>query len=469
MVQYWMEKFGNPHPYGAKALGNYLLENNSSHDVRNLGLGRLALLSDENILELLSYLNGKDLAIMNKISRAMYVFSSHDVLWRNLVLSLSPESLRFINNWKDSFVYLYCHKFSITNRIREHVPIKVSGIYSDAIHRAWYCCTFDFQGNCRSFYDHCDVPRIRTERLSIWRFVNDFEVPNKPVIICNIVNKWPAFKLWNEEYLTMHTSGKTFRATSTTAPMAASFTIQDYFKYMSQCREEAPFYLFDREISQVAQLRKDYSNPKYFSQNNGMETIDGVAGPTTICTGTSIDILSGDRHEGGEKHHATDLFRLFGEHRRPDYHWLILGPARSGSIFHIDPNQTNAWNACIRGRKKWIFYPPTNTPPGIMSTIDNGDLIVPLSTGEWLLSFWSFHLEQRNHPDPGKRPLECIVEPGELIFVPHNWWHMVINLDDSIALTYNYVSSSNLVDCLLFLSEKRDQISGLCSRLIAFM
>jgi hypothetical protein len=38
---------------------------------------------------------------------------------------------------------------------------------------------------------------------------------------------------------------------------------------------------------------------------------------------------------------------------------------------------------------------------------------------------------------------------------------MVINLDDCIAITQNYVSTSNLSDCLRFLREKPDQISGM--------
>lgn len=41
---------------------------------------------------------------------------------------------------------------------------------------------------------------------------------------------------------------------------------------------------------------------------------------------------------------------------------------------------------------------------------------------------------------------------------------MVVNLEDTIALTHNYVSTSNLRDCLRFLREKVDQISGVRDR-----
>ena len=73
-------------------------------------------------------------------------------------------------------------------------------------------------------------------------------------------------------------------------------------------------------------------------------------------------------------------------------------------------------------------------------------------------------MQARKHPDPKKRPLEAVVEEGEVIFVPHGYWHMVVNLDDCIAVAHNYVSSANLADVLRFLRDKPDQISGVRDR-----
>jgi hypothetical protein len=47
------------------------------------------------------------------------------------------------------------------------------------------------------------------------------------------------------------------------------------------------------------------------------------------------------------------------------------------------------------------------------------EYLVPLSTGEWLLSFWQAHLKAKKNVDIKSRPFECIVEEGEMIFVPH--------------------------------------------------
>jgi hypothetical protein len=108
---------------------------------------------------------------------------------------------------------------------------------------------------------------------------------------------------------------------------------------------------------------------------------------------------------------------------------------------------------------------------------------MPISIGEWFLTYWNEHVARRSDVDVRKRPMECTVCPGDILFIPHGWWHMVINIGDeddendyigrsgsssnsnsssgaSVALTRNYVSASNLSDVLRFLDTRVGQISG---------
>jgi hypothetical protein len=59
------------------------------------------------------------------------------------------------------------------------------------------------------------------------------------------------------------------------------------------------------------------------------------------------------------------------------------------------------------------------------------------------------------------KPIECFVSPGELIFVPRGWWHLVINLEPGIAITQNFVSRTNLPHVLSYIQPGRaDLVSG---------
>jgi len=84
------------------------------------------------------------------------------------------------------------------------------------------------------------------------------------------------------------------------------------------------------------------------------------------------------------------------------------------------------------------MYPPNQFPPGV-SFIKKGEKIKFHSPSplEWFFDIYP-NLSEKD------RPLECTQNPGEIIFVPAGWWHMVLNLEISIAVTQNFVNKQNL-------------------------
>jgi hypothetical protein len=431
------------HPHGVLPEGNILFQSSSSKpqvNVRHQGLGQfVSKLTDQLLAEsILPYFDGISLGKLSFLSRVFYIFAQNDSLWRDLVLlKTKGRNIHFHKSWKDTFAMIM-----LNGQIPpETNPIRVSSFYSQYLFHQWLCSNYEFERIAPGFYKHEDIPRVDGRKLSIREFVENYEIPNTPVIITNAVTHWKAFDRWNEDYFIRQAGDKQFRSTSASAVMPAFWTMKEYFNYAKQVKEESPLYLFERSFASIGQLKEDYSVPCYFNPESYEK--EGLL---------------------KEVGYDTDLFRLFGDNIRPDYKWLVIGPKKSGSIFHIDPNQTNAWNVLIEGRKKWIFYPPNVHPPAVQSSADGGDVVVPISTAEWLINFWSFHCESRYHKDPLKRPLEAILQPGEIMFVPNGWWHMVINLDFTIALTHNYVSTSNLSNCLTFLKYKKDQITGIRDR-----
>ncbi|KAL6842843.1 hypothetical protein ACP4OV_027156 [Aristida adscensionis] len=381
----------------AQPLGNLLLSASPRANLRDAGLGALRPLPDDLLLDVLGLLPARDLAALSAASKALYVLASHDPLWRELVLAELGGAFDFAGSWRATYVSA---SSSPSSGGRARLPprvLEVKGFYSDYLFQSWLCANMEMR--------HEWLARDNIERrrgMSVERFIADFEEPNRPVLLEGCLESWPALRNWSREYLLDVSAGKEF------AVGPVSMTLDRYFRYADNVQEERPLYLFDAKFAEkVPEMGSDYEVPVYFRE---------------------------------------DLFSVLGE-ERPDHRWVIIGPAGSGSSFHVDPNSTSAWNAIIKGAKKWVMFPPEVVPPGVHPSADGAEVTSPVSIMEWFMNFYSACKTWE------KRPIECVCRAGEVVFVPNGWWHLVINLEESIAITQNYVSRRNLLNVLDFLKR----------------
>ncbi|CAM9932330.1 unnamed protein product [Discosporangium mesarthrocarpum] len=410
------------HPYGVEPMGNIFLK--GATNCRPQGLGTLHAFSDQFMLGLMECLGVLDLCRVASSSRALYVFAHVDEVWKALVIkemSRRPgESLKTRGRWwKSTMSALRVPEFAGP----PHVPLKVSGFFSDLLFQPHLCSTVPIR---REWLSKTNVDR--RSGISPAAFREEYEVPNIPVVLVDGAASWPAISCWTKEHLLkcygdlrLHAGG-------------LEFELKDYLRYAEESEDELPLYVFDKHFAnKCPALGEGYSVPEVFPDD-----LFSVLDENDACGGADDD----DRSEA------------LG---RPDYRWLIAGPARSGSSFHVDPNGTSAWNGVVCGRKKWVLFPPGATPPGVFPSEDGLDLAAPVSITEWFLNFY----EDCHSSGCQVRPLECVVSAGEVLFVPRGWWHCVLNLEWSVAITQNFVSRVNLPHVVRFLSEKKHLISGL--------
>ncbi|KAJ4705449.1 F-box protein, partial [Melia azedarach] len=361
------------HTHGVQPLGN-LFFNPGSVNSRNTGLGNLQILSDELVLDVLGFLDATHLGILATVSKSFYIFANHEQLWRNIVLDNLNGEFLFNGSWKSTYVAAGYPSFDVKS-ISVSGSLRVRDFYSDYLFQSWLCANLEMKPE---WLERDNI--IRKRCISVEEFISNFEEPNKPVLLEGCLDNWVALKKWDRHYL-MNVSGD---VRFSVGPV--EMKLEDYFRYSDLVREERPLYLFDPKFAEkVPVLGTEYEVPVYFRE---------------------------------------DLFSVLGN-ERPDYRWVIIGPAGSGSSFHIDPNSTSAWNAVIKGSKKWVLFPPEVVPPGVHPSPDGAEVACPVSIIEWFMNFYGATKNWK------KRPIECICKAGEVIFVPNGWWHLVINLEES--------------------------------------
>jgi lysine-specific demethylase 8 len=232
---------------------------------------------------------------------------------------------------------------------------------------------------------YCQIERV--EQPSPEEFRQCYEIPMKPVVITGALSGWKALSIWNHEWFKQEYGAK------------------------------------------VVGLSV---NPTHTYRVLKMKLADYI---DRILSGTD-KLLYMDQCPVGEFPRLGDYFQVpaYCNSERQLIVNLWVGPAGTILGFHKDNhNQYDAINNIfvqIRGRKRIV-----------LASSDQDAFMYQRMPEEG--AYWHSHIYDPDEVDFSQYPLfrkagllETIIHPGEILFIPGNYWHYVRALDKSISMSF---------------------------------
>jgi len=244
----------------------------------------------------------------------------------------------------------------------------------------------------------------RIDRPSPESFIRNYLRPGRPVILTGIANEWRA-AMWTPANLEERFGEVTIRYET----WDGDERVNDPLEFASRQRYfEATLAEYYRKLEQLGgPSRRLYSAglaiprvmPEARPELGSLEAYMDLPGPARLRKRLQVDPL------------------------------LWLGPAGTVSPLHFD--RWHNFFVQLHGRKKWIILPPAQSD--CVHWPYEG-------LGPALLHWSPVDVE---HPDLARyprfaraEPIDVIVEPGEILFMPVGWWHHVRALDPSISVNF---------------------------------
>jgi hypothetical protein len=231
------------------------------------------------------------------------------------------------------------------------------------------------------------VPAV--SKISTEDFFEQFYFQNRPVVIKNMLDHWPALTQW----------------------------LPDYFK--NQCGQQIVEVQFGRNADPLYEINQtQYKKQMPFADYvdlicMGEETNDYyMTANNTSINGSALEALWADVPLIPEYMKVQDPY--------PGFFWL--GP--KGTVTPLHHDLTNNFMAQVVGRKLVYLVPPARLPD-IYNYRHCYSEVDPVNIDN--AKFPAFRRI---------KPIPLVLEPGDLFFLPVGYWHYVLSLDISITMTY---------------------------------
>lgn len=253
---------------------------------------------------------------------------------------------------------------------------------------------------------HTDTcPRLPFEATTFLPCGSD--LPHAPAVLVGVAAGWRAMEGegWSLSALAARCSaeaafsldgGPGFARESLAAGAVPMAAFLEYAQGGEAARDAAPLYIFDeglreRRFASGEPMASEFSIPACFS---------------------------------------ADVIAAAAASRPLPPSWLLVGPSGSGTPMHNHPFSVG-WCTLLRGVKLWVLLPP-GAPPEALCVGEHNvhSEEEDLSALAWML-LWGGGAQL----PPGA--VTVLQRPGETVFLPAGWWHCVLNVQDSTALSHS--------------------------------
>jgi hypothetical protein len=259
-----------------------------------------------------------------------------------------------------------------------------------------------------------ELQRIHVRDLPVSRVLGEIVPANRPVIVTGALDPWNIGQNWTPDALNERLGNETVQVYNNYFDLKSLTTLRKYF--------ERHFNRPDAEVDRSVPLPyvrwyTKLRDVRFFWADGAMKKLEDQWSLPAFLPPNDYVLPYAPHDRIADP--VRDHFPAKG---------LFISPRFARTSLHLDP-----WGSCavlcqVYGTKRWFFWAPDQEP-----YLRNGASLVDPAKPD---------REKFPHFDRAQVYAECMLEPGETMYVPHGWFHEVHSETDCISLTWNFVHAS---------------------------
>lgn len=223
---------------------------------------------------------------------------------------------------------------------------------------------------------------------SMEHFLKNYIIKERPVVLDNCINHWPALEKWKDQNYFIKLAGPRTVSIEIGSKYTDSdwtqrlITIEEFIKeYIYQTKGPTGYLAQYQLFDQIPELKNDITEPEYCCFADSTEPVDVMA-------------------------------------------WY--GPKGTVSPLHHDPKR-NLLTQVVGEKQLFLFSPSDseNLYPHGHELLNNTAQVDPRQP------------DLEKYPKyKSAKPYYCILKPGQMLYIPPKWWHFVESLSISFSVSF---------------------------------